>query len=63
MDPIPHTPLLPQNNFIWIELYGPPSFQAMNILFLELHTLFVLLFLEGHATCDKNLEQWDIGSS
>ena len=63
MYPRPHTSILPQNNFIWIELYGPPSFQAMNTLFLELRNLFVLLFLEGHATCDKNLEQWHIGSS
>ena len=44
MDPRPHTPVLPQNNFIWIELYGPPSLQDTNPLRLELHNMFVLLF-------------------
>ena len=27
-------PILPQNNFIWIELSGPPSLQNMNTLCL-----------------------------
>ena len=43
MDPITHTLILPQNNFIWIELSVPPIIQTMNTLRLELHTMFVLL--------------------
>ena len=43
MDPIPNTPILPQKNFILIELSGPPSLQAMNPLRLELHNQFVII--------------------
>ena len=32
MYPGPHTPILPQNDFIHIKLYGPPSLWAMNPL-------------------------------
>ena len=55
MDPRLHTPILPWNNFIWIELSGPPSLQAMNPLRLELYTLFVLLFWKGQATCGNKV--------
>ena len=55
MDPRPHTPIIPQNNFIWIELSGPPSLQAMNPLCLELHNLFVILLLKGQATFGKKI--------
>ena len=56
MKPRPHTPILKQNNFICIELSGPPGIQATNPLLLELRNMFVLLFWKGKATCFKKLE-------
>ena len=44
MDPMPHTPIFSQNNFIWIELSGPQSIQAMNPVRLDLQNMFVLFF-------------------
>ena len=44
MDPSPHNPVIKQNNLILIELYIPPSFQAMNQLHFEPHNISVLLF-------------------
>ena len=44
MDPRPHTPILLQKKFIYIELSGPPSLQCTDPLRLELHTMVVLLF-------------------
>ena len=44
MDPRPHAPILPQNSFIWIELSGPTSIQAMNPLIFELHNMLILPF-------------------
>ena len=44
MDRRLNTPIVPQNDFICIELFVPISPQAVNPLRLEIQTLFVLLF-------------------
>ena len=46
----PHTTILPQNNFMWIEPSVPPIIQDINPLRLELHNMYVLLFCKGQAT-------------
>ena len=51
----PHTPIPPQNNFILFELSVPLSVQDMNPLHLELHALFVLLFLKLQSTCGNRI--------
>ena len=56
MDPRPHNPIRSRNNFIWVELSGPRSLQAINALCLDLHNLFVLLFWKGQETYGKKLE-------
>ena len=55
MDPRQHTPVLTQNNLVFIELSGPPIIQAMNPLYLELHNLIVLLFWKLQTTCGNKL--------
>ena len=44
MYPRPHTTILTWNNFIYIELSGPPSLQCTDPLCLEIHIMVVLLF-------------------
>ena len=56
MYPRAHTPILPQNNIICIELYGPRSLQDMNPLHLGLHNMFVLLFKRVQATCGNKIK-------
>ena len=43
MYPRLYNPILLRNNFIWIELSGPPIVQAMNPLRLEIQNMFVII--------------------
>ena len=43
MYPRPNTPVLTQNNLIWIELSGPQIIQFVNPLHLDLRNMVVLL--------------------
>ena len=55
MDPRHNIAIFPGNNFILIELSGPPSLQDMNPICLELHHVFVLLFWKGQPTCGNKI--------
>ena len=59
MEPMLHTPILPQNNFMYIELSAPQSLQNMNPLRMEIHTFFCTPVLK--ITSNTWQQTWNSG--